>query len=556
MSGTPQQPNGALARRLEQPDLIAMFRATVADRGAAIAVGDSGGRMTLTYAELWTSTGQIAAGLAALGLRRGDTLALMMTNRPEFYPLDLAALCLGAIPFSLYNSAPAPQLLHVLNDAGSRIAICERAFIPMLAEARRLGAPVEHLVVVDGDGEAGCVTLEALVAAGRPDFDLEGATRSVRPDDVATLIYTSGSTGLPKGVELTHANLIAEIRAINAAVPQQEEGSWLSVLPAAHIGDRARSYYGAIVAFGHAVTTVADPADLPATMRAVRPIYFGNPPRTWEKLRAGVEARHGSDIAERAATDPVLAARIRTELGLDRSVWNSTGSAPTQGGQFAFFAALGIQLCELWGMTETCSMATTNTPDHCRFGSVGRALPGVELRLAPDGELLARGPTVSPRYRNRSEATAEVVDEAGWFRTGDLASVDADGYWWITGRKKEIIINAAGKNMSPGTIEAALKAAAPIIMQACVIGDRRPYNVALIVADPGVAAKTDPALRAQVQSAVDAANLQLSRVEQIKRFAVLRDEWLAGGDELTPTMKLKRNEIESKHRALIDELYA
>ena len=545
-----------IARRLEAPDLIAMFRATVADRASTVAVRDSDGRMELTYAELWARTRRLAAGLAALGLKRGDTLALMMTNRPEFYPVDLAALCLGAIPFSLYNSAPASQLLHILADARPLIAICERAFLPGLEEARALGVALDHVVVVDATDAHGAMTLDQLEAAGTAYFDPEAALGAVRPDDVATLIYTSGSTGLPKGVELTHANLIAEIRAINAAVPPVSEGSYVSVLPAAHIGDRARSYYGSVIAFGHTVTTVGNPADLLATMRTVRPVYFGNPPRTWEKFRAGIETQYGADVAERASRDPVLAAEIRAGLGLDRARWNSTGSAPTQGGQFTFFEALGIRLCELWGMTETCSMATTNTPDHCRFGSVGRALPGVELRLAEDGELLARGPTVFARYRNRPDATADAIDGEGWFHTGDIASVDADGYWWITGRKKELIINAAGKNMSPGLIESALKAAGPVIMQACVIGDRRPYNVALVVVAGAHAGEADALLRPRVQAAVDAANAGLSRVEQIKRFAILRDEWLAGGDELTPTMKLRRGEIESKYRLLIEELYA
>ena len=547
--------NSRLALRLRQSDLLSMFRATVADRGEMIAVRDSNERMKLTYDQLWALTRRVAAGLAGLGLGRGDTLAIMLTNRPEFYPVDLAALFLGAIPFSLYNSAPASQLLHVLSDAACRIAVCEREFLPAITEARRLGVPLDRIIVIDGDGTDGEVTFDQLTCAVDPPFDFD-STAPVRPDDVATLIYTSGSTGLPKGVELTHANLVAEIRAIDAAVPQREDGSWISVLPAAHIGDRARAYYGALVAFGHMVTTVADPADLFATMRAVRPIYFGNPPRTWEKMRAAIETRHGVDVADRAARDPAFAAQVRTELGLDRSVWNSTGSAPTQGGQFAFFDALGIRLCELWGMTETCSMATTNTPDHCRFGSVGRALPGVELRLAEDGELLARGPTVAARYLNRPDANADAIDHDGWFRTGDLASVDSDGFWWITGRKKEIIINAAGKNMSPGIIESALKEAGSVIMQACVIGDRRPYNVALIVVDEGFASSSDAELRQRVQKAVDEANGRLSRVEQIKRFAMLRDEWLAGGDELTATMKLKRGEIQAKYTALIDDLYS
>ena len=545
-----------LAARLGHPNLVAMFLATAADRAGKVAVTDNHGRMTLSYDALRDAAGRVAAGLTALGIGAGDAVALMMTNRPEFFVADLGALYIRAIPVSLYNSATAAQLVHVLGDAGCRVALCEQSFRPVLEESRRLGAPLERIVVVDGEASEGAMTLAELEAAGAPGFNVAEAARAIRPDDIATLIYTSGSTGLPKGVEITHAHLMAEVRAIAAAVPHIADGSYISLLPAAHIGDRARSYYGSVLAFGHSVTTVADTAELVAAMKAARPLYFGSPPRIWEKIRAGVEARHGADVAERARRDPAVGATIRAELGLDRVRWISTGSAPTQPDQFPFFEALGIRLCELWGMTETCSIATTNTPDAFRFGSVGRAVAGVELRVADDGELLVRGPTVVTSYRNRPRETAEARDAEGWFHTGDLATIDDDGYLWITGRKKDIIINAAGKNMSPSNIESALKAGGSVIMQACAIGDRRPYNVALIVVDAGAASEPDATLRPRVQAAVDAANAQLSRVEQIKRFAILRDEWLAGGDELTPTMKLRRREIEEKYARVIDHLYA
>lgn len=544
----------SIATRLTRPDLASMFLATAAARGAARAVQDSAGRTALSYADLRERVTRIASGLATIGVDRGHTVALMMTNRPEFFAVDLAALFLGAIPFSLYNTAPATQLATVLADAGCRVAVCERAFVPVLAEARAAGAPVERVIVVASD-DGPEPSLADLERGGRREVDLDHLAAQVQPSDIATLIYTSGSTGRPKGVEITHANLVAEARAIHAAVPQIADGSYISVLPAAHIGDRMRSYYGSLIAFGHEVTTVADAADLVPTLRRVRPAYFGNPPRMWEKLRASIERDFGADVAERARRDPGVGAQVRADVGLDRARWISTGSAPTQAGQFPFFDALGIRLCELWGMTETCSIATTNTPSGLRYGTVGRAVGGLELTLAADGELLVRGPTVATSYRNRPEETAAASGDDGWFHTGDLADVDDDGYWRITGRKKELIINAAGKNMSPVVIESALKAG-QIIMQACVIGDRRPYNVALIVAATGHAQRPDAELRAAVQSEVDAANRRLARAEQIKRFVVLREEWRAGGDELTPTMKMRRGEIATKYREVIDELYA
>lgn len=539
--------------RLRHETLAAMFLATARTRGSKVAVKSDDGRLAISYAELLDLTARTAAGLAALGVARGETIALMMTNRPEFFPTDLGALCLGAIPFSLYNSATPEQLAHVLGDAGCRVAICERQFLETLKAACAFdGVAVDAVVVIDAQPGEGTISLAELQRFGGADFDLEAAALAVLPSDIATLIYTSGSTGLPKGVELTHGNLVAEVRAIDAMVEQVVDGSYISFLPAAHIGDRARAYYGSVIAFGHEVTTVADASNLVATMKAERPVYCGGPPRIWEKIRASLEAEYGADIADRARADPAIGRQVRVALGLDRARWISTGSAPTQEGQFEFFDAFGIALCELWGMTETCSIATTNTPDAHRFGSVGRAVAGLDLKLAGDGELLARGPTVANRYRNRPEAMAEAYDADGWFLTGDIARIDADAFVWIVDRKKEIMINAAGKNMSPSNIESTLKAADSVIMQACVIGDRRPYNVALIVANPSAGADVD----AQIEAAVSKANENLARVEQIKRFAIVAEEWLPGTELMTPTMKLKRREIADRYAGIIDEMYA
>ena len=545
---------GGVASRLLSPTLTQMVLATIADRSDHVAVKANDGRLALTYRELLDQANVIAAGLAGIGVRRGDAVALMLTNRPEFFPIDLAALLSGAIPFSLYNSATVDQLAHVLADAGAKVVLCERQFQDVLLNACREAAVVKRVVVIDGDGSGGTMTADALSAVGMRGFDLSKAASEVTADDIATLIYTSGSTGAPKGVELTHANLVAEVRAIDAAVAQVEGGSYLSFLPAAHIGDRARAYYGSVIAFGHEVTTIADATNLMPTMKTERPVYCGGPPRIWEKVKAGLEQRYGPDLSDRAARDPGLGQQIRHDLGVDRARWISTGSAPTQSGQFEFFESLGIRLCELWGMTETCSIATTNTPDLYRFGSVGRAVQGLELRLADDGELLARGPTIAKRYRNRPDAMAEAYDTDGWFHTGDIARVDEEGFWWIIDRKKEIMINAAGKNMSPSNIENTLKAAGSVIMQACVIGDRRPYNVALIV--PVESRPADPSVVEQVAAAVTVANEKLSRVEQIKAFALIHEEWLPGSEVMTPTMKLKRREIEQRYAAEIAQLYA
>jgi long-subunit acyl-CoA synthetase (AMP-forming) len=271
----------------------------------------------------------------------------------------------------------------------------------------------------------------------------------------------------------------------------------------------------------------------------------------WEKLKAGLEAK--------GVTRDTPGDQIRAMLGLDQAEWFVIGAAPTPVEVLEFFDALGIRICEVWGMSETSSVVTTNTPEEWRAGSVGKPIAGSALRLDSDGELLVRGPLVMRGYRNQPEMTAETIDVDGWLRTGDIAKVDEDGFWWIVDRKKELIINAAGKNMSPANIEAQLKAAGPLVGQACVIGDRRPYNVALLVLDPDTAAGLDPAdpdVLARVQAEVDAANEKLARVEQIKKFTLLDAEWLPGGDELTPTMKLKRKPVAEKYGAAIEDLYA
>jgi long-chain acyl-CoA synthetase len=514
---------------------------TLAERGDAVALRTPDDSTRLTYAELHERVRRVAAGLAALGTKRGDAVGLMMTNRPEFHVIDAAAMLLGAVPFSVYNTSPPEQIGYVMGDAGNRVVVCERQFEPVIRAAREHGAAdVEHVVVLE-DG----------LPEGDGDVDLEAAARAVEPSDLLTLIYTSGTTGPPKGVQITHANILGELRGVHTAVPTSAHGRHLSFLPAAHIADRWGSHYSALMAYGATVTCVANLADVIPVAAQVRPTVFGAVPRVWEKLKAALQA--GGVTA-----DPAAGPAVRAKLGFDETEWFVTGAAPTPLEVLEFFAALGIELCEVWGMSETSCIATTIRPGAARPGSVGTPIEGVELKLADDGELLCRGATIMAGYRNRPEMTTEAIDADGWLHTGDVARIDDDGYVWIVDRKKELIINAAGKNMSPANIESALKSAGELIGQACVIGDRRPYNVALLVLDPETAAGLDPRdarVLARVQEEVDRANATLSRVEQIKRFALLDEEWLPGGNELTPTMKLKRRPIAEKYAEAIDALY-
>ena len=577
------------------------FQATAAVEPAQVALRNADGSVEITWREYAERVRRLAAGLAALGVRRGDTVGLMMTNRPEFHLCDTAAFHLGATPFSVYNTSAPVQLAYLFENAGNRVVIVEEQFLERVRAASELP---ETVVCVDAAPE-GAIGLEELEAGGPPDLlDFETAWRSVAPDDVLTLIYTSGTTGPPKGVEITHANMLAQCRAASAVLPVRRGARLTSYLPSAHIADRWFSHYNSIV-FGIQVTCVPDPRQVAAVLPQLKPTIWGGVPRVFEKMKAAFEASVGADPDERrraavltaidtgirkvrleqagqpvpaelaaahAVVEEQVLSRLRARMGLDEAEWIIAGAAPLSRDVHEFLLGLGLPVTEIYGMSECSCLVTANAAAEARVGSVGRALPGLEISLADDGEMLVRGPTIMRGYRGQPDKTAEAVRADGWLRTGDIATIDDDGFIRIVDRKKEIIINAAGKNMSPANIEGELKSASPLIGQAVVIGDRRPYCVALIVLDPDGAAvyarshgladdgvstvAADAGARAAIEAAVERANERLSRVERIKRFALLTEEWLPGGDELTPTMKLKRTPIAEKHRDLIERLYS
>jgi long-chain acyl-CoA synthetase len=583
--------------------LAEAFRITAADRASEVAIRTRGDEVTLTWERLRERVDALAGGLAGLGVGRGDAVGLLLSNRPEFHVCDLAAVMLGATPFSIYQTLTPEQIRYVVGDAGARVLITERRHLDRALEARAGLPALEHVIVVDPPegAPAGVLGLEEVEGAN-PGFDVEAAAAAVGPDDLVTLIYTSGTTGPPKGVELTHRNLTGVVRSTEDLIEFPVDGRVISWLPAAHIAERNAHHYLPAF-FGLEVTCCPNPRDILGYLPEVRPSWFFAVPRIWEKLKAALEIMvAGQPDEQRAATeaalaaslekvrleqrgDPVpaeLAARVaeaderifaglRAMLGLDRVLAINVAAAPTPVEVIEFFHAIGLPLGEIWGMSETCGTGAVNPPGRIRIGTVGPPVRGVEIRLAEDGEILVRGVVVMARYRNRPEQTAEALTEDGWLRTGDIGAFDDHGYLRIVDRKKEIIISAAGKNMSPANIEATLKAASPLIGQAVVIGDGRPYNVALIVLDadfaPAWAAQRgieetalealagDERMRAAVQAGVDVANAKLARVEQVRRFAIVPGDWAPGGDELTPTMKLKRRPIAEKHAAEIDALY-
>jgi long-chain acyl-CoA synthetase len=553
---------------LRYETLCQVFQHTAAERADQVALRTPGDAVTYTFREYAEHVERIAGGLAALGIGRGDAVGIMLVNRPEFHLVDTAALHVGATPFSVYNTSTPEQIDYLFGNAGNRVAITERAFLPAIEGARARGAQVDHVVLIDGDAD-GTIGFDELQAMTPSSFHFEASWRAVEASDVLTLIYTSGTTGPPKGVQLTHANMMAELRGCAAVLPAEPGGRITSFLPSAHIADRWSAMYMASMAYGFTITSIADPRTIVQHLPEVRPTAWGSVPRIWEKIKAALEAQGISD--PRALPDEVKAG-VRAKLGLDQVEWLVVGAAPTPIEVLQFFADLGLEICELWGMSELSCCATINPPGGAKFGTCGPPLPGVEVALADDGELLCRGDIVMAGYRGDAEKTAEAIDADGWMHTGDIAEIDGDGYVRIVDRKKELIINAAGKNMSPANIEARLKSSSPLIGQAVAIGDRRPYNVALLVLDPDVCAAfaaehgladgspaalaDDGRVQAAVAAAVEEANAHLSRVEQIKRFKILPEEWLPGGAELTPTMKLKRKPIGEKYAAEIESLYS
>jgi long-chain acyl-CoA synthetase len=495
-----------------------------------------------------------AAGLTELGGRRGDTLACWLTNRPEFHAVDLAAAHMGMASFSVYPTYTVEQAAHVIGDARARVLVTEATFLERSLAVRALETTaLETIICVDADHEA-TLGWNALLDHGSDRFDLEAAAGAVTPSDLLTLIYTSGTTGPPKGVELTHANVMATVAGVIERLRLTSGMRAISWLPMAHIAERLCTNYVALT-LGWDVTTCADPRAVGALLAEVRPQFFFSPPRMWEKLRASVLARFDGSV-ELAAADRDAVLR---GLGLDQIRVAVVGAAPCPPEVIGFWHALGVPLGETYGGSETTGVATLNPPDAIKAGTAGPPLSGVEVQLAAGGEVLIRGPVVMRGYRNLPEQTAEAIDAESWLHTGDVGVFDDDGYLRIVDRIKEIIINAAGKNMSPTNIEAALKSASPLIGIAVCIGDGRPYNTALIVLDPDVAAgrgPRDPETATLVQQAVDRANERLARVEQIKRFIIVEEDWQADGEELTPTMKLKRRPIADKYAAEIEKLYA
>lgn len=608
-----------ITTEIEGQTIPALLRRNATEFGdlPALTSLDDTGHPSFTWATLRTEVGAVAHGLRTLGLESGQRMLIMAASRLEHITADLAAVHLGAIPCTAYLTLSSDQISYIARHSSARIAVLEGSaelarWQPVLDELPDL----RHVVVLD-DEETPETRTDAVrfhtfaelradgatAHASEPDF-LERATAAITPDSPLSMIYTSGTTGNPKAVVLSHRNAIHEAAAVRAAHDAPMHPSNIAYLPLAHIAEREISVYMPIVYAGH-VHTLADPTAVASSLPTVRPQNLFGVPRVWEKLAAGIRNMvEGSPPERRDAlltanellqqgyklrsdgheVDPELAGRIeetdrtvcapvRQMLGLDNLRLASSGAAPLPLDVLYFLAGFGIEIEEVWGLSETTGAATANTHESFRAGTVGRPVPGVEVRTAEDGELFVRGPIVFLGYLQNDGSVQPATDEHGWLPTGDIGSIDEDGFVTITDRKKELIITAGGKNIAPTAIERLLTEH-PLIGKAVAVGDNRPYVSALIVLDEesapqwaaahGIDSPGDdpaklvevPEIRAEVDRAVTAANERLARVEQIKQYKLLPTTWTAESGELTPTLKLKRRVIHDRYATTIEDLYA
>jgi long-chain acyl-CoA synthetase len=596
-----------IARELTTPALLHRNATEFPDLPALSLLGSAD---TLTWRQVRDEVAVLSRGLADLGLSSGDRLLIMMSSRPEHWLVDLAAACLGAVPSTVYATLSVDQLRYLARHSRAEIVVLENEealhkWSPIIADLPGL----RHVIVVDRDGDDETGRIVALhevaargTAAHRADPEaFEKTWREVRPEQPVTLLYTSGTTGDPKGVVLTHHNVLYQCVVMQNTIDTPDHAESLAYLPLAHIAERVLGVYNPLYRAGH-VTICPDPTQLLAGLVRVRPVSFFGVPRIWEKMVAGVQGQLAAaeppvqaavDAARAVATEvyqlreagrPIpdeLAAKhaamdaqilkpLRAKLGMDNMLWAGSGAAPIPVEVLLYLASIGVDVLEVWGMTETTGTATINTPEAFRTGSVGLPNGGMEIRLASDGEILVRGPLVSPGYLRADGGIEPITDADGWLATGDVGVLDADGFLTITDRKKELIINSSGKNISPAQIENLLRAH-PLIAQAVAVGDRRPYVTALIVLDEeitplwarskGLPTTTiadladDPVLRAEIESAVAVANAKLSRPEQVKTFRILPRGWSPESGELTPTLKLRRRIIQDRYADEIGALY-
>jgi long-chain acyl-CoA synthetase len=593
-----------LAQRITGAVTLGRMILSASERSDEVAlrhpVGEGFG--SITYSRLGAEARAIACGLIALGIERGDVVSILCSTRAEWTLCEAGILCAGAVTAPIYDTNSPEECRHVLADSGARVVFCEDSEQVAKIERVRGECPaLEHVIVIEGHAR-GASPLAELRRRGElvKADEVDRRVCAVEPDDVATLVYTSGTTGPPKGCMLTHANFLAATAMYRGQLELEDVQPVIYMfLPLAHVLARVAQMVVLDVG-GTLVYWRGDAARILEEVVESAPTHFVTVPRVLEKMHTGVlaalegrglvarllftwalEVGRRARRAERAGVPRTPLGRMRLSvadrLGLARvrALFGPrlrlalVGAAPIDHELLEFFDACGVLVLEGYGMTESCATATLNPPSAPRFGTVGRALPGSEVMVAEDGEVLLRGPHVFLGYHGDPEATAGAFAD-GWLRTGDTASLAAPGYLTLTGRKKDLIITSSGKNITPVNIENALRETR-WIAEAVVYGDRRPYLVCLITLDPEQAPRLaeqlgipadleamarDPRVHAVLQADLDAANARFARIEQVKRFTVLDHQLTQGSGELTPTMKVKRAVVYERYSDVFAALYA
>jgi long-chain acyl-CoA synthetase len=583
-------------------------RATQQEQQPALWTRRGGAYVPTSWSEYARQVRCFALGLHALGFAAGQPVGILGFNREEWHVAALGTIALGGVPVGLYTTSSVDQLEYILGHCEATVLVVEneRHLRTGLTLRQRL-PKLRHLIVMDAPSPPpeGVLTYADVVARGTgvdegPYWD---SVNALQPESMGTLIYTSGTTGHPKGVMLSHRNLVWTARQLVTSMRFGRNGPpvIVSYLPLSHIAEQIISLHCPLL-MGVQVYFAQSVDQMPEALKEVRPTFFFGVPRVWEKFKAKAEAglsaqpplkRRLVDWAREVATERhtralrherlplvleaqyrlaqrLVFAPLKARIGMDRVEFFATAAAPIGRDVLDFFASIDIVLHEVWGMTEVTGPGTVNTEDHTRLGSVGRAMMGVELRIAEDGEILMRGGNVCMGYYKNEAATAELLED-GWLHTGDVGQLDAEGYVHITGRKKDIIVTSGGKKTAPGNIEELLRTL-PAVGNALVVGERRNYLVALLVLDPEKARALarekgwpeDPAalaedarLRQLLHAAVERdVNPKLSRFETIKRFAVIGTEFSVEGGELTPKLSVRRKVVEQKYADLIESLYA
>lgn len=578
----------------------------------AINWKENGDWKGLTFVELRDAIRDVTNAFLAAGLVPGEFVTLMARNVLQHYLADLGAVHARGIGVTLYTTLAPEQVAYIVNHCEASFAVLEnRDFLEKFLKIKEEIPKVRKVVLVEGAdefaGDEWIIGWDEFISAGKvygaehPDA-FEQSWRQVKPEDLLTLIYTSGTTGPPKGVMIDHHNVLFIGHSLDRVGTREPGDKVISYLPLAHIAERATSLYLAPI-FQGSIYLCPDPTDLLPTLLEVRPQVFFGVPRVFERVYSGLQARLASEedetkkqfamqaldigrqvVAYEQKREPVpddlksqhemvdqmVFSQIRAGIGLDQVRYVISGAAPIATEVLEFFHAIGLKVAEVYGQSEDTGPTSINPYEAIKIGTVGPSIPGVEVKLGEDGELLVRGPNVTRGYYKDPELTAETFDKDGWLHSGDICELDEEGYLRVVDRKKEIIITAGGKNIAPSNLENALKEH-PLIGQAAVIGDRRPFVSALIVLDSEIApawAKQhgidkasvtdlaqDPQIKEEIAKAVEEANKRFARVEQIKKSTILPAEWTPESEELTPTLKLKRRVINDKYADEIERMY-